>query len=70
MLVIKGSAGVAPRVNLGKPLYTGDKAPKQRIHPGFETQGRHCQKSKHISDPTKRTNALQKLKIYIYKKLI
>ena len=28
------------------PLHTGDKAHKEEIHPGFETQGRGYQKSK------------------------
>ena len=39
-------AGVTPEVNLRNSLYAGDKAHKQRIHPDFETQGRHHQKSK------------------------
>ena len=37
------SAGVALQVNL--QITTGEKAHKQEIHPGFETQGRHYQKS-------------------------
>ena len=51
------SAGVAPEVNLRNSLHTGGKACKRGIHPGFETQGRHCQKSKTrgISGYTKRT---------------
>ena len=40
------SAGVAPEVNLSNLLHAGDKARKGGIHPGFETQGRHHQKSK------------------------
>ena len=52
------SAGVAPEVNLRNSLHTGDKACKRGIHPDFETQGRHCQKSKTrgISGYTKRTS--------------
>ena len=46
MLTAIQSAGVAPEVNLSNSLHAGDKAPKRGIHPGFETQGRHCQKSK------------------------
>ena len=38
------SAGVAPKMNLR--ITTGEKACKQGIHPGFETQSRHHQKSK------------------------
>ena len=45
-LHIKRSAGVAPEVNLGNPLCTGEEACKRGIHPGFETQSRHQQKSK------------------------
>ena len=41
IVTIKGSAGIAPEVNLGNPLYTADKAHKWGIHPGFETQGAH-----------------------------
>ena len=40
------SAGVAPEVNLRNSWHTGDKARKRGINPGFETQGRHHQKSK------------------------
>ena len=46
MLTSIQSAGVAPEVNLRNSLHIGDKARKRGIHPGFETQGRHCQKSK------------------------
>ena len=46
MPAVKRSAGVTPEVNLRNSLHTGDKAHKQWIHPGFETQGRHHQKSK------------------------
>ena len=36
------------QVNLRNPLCTGDddEARKQGIHPGFETKGRHHQRSK------------------------
>ena len=40
------SAGVAPKVNLRNSWHTGNKACKQGIHPGFETQERSHQKSK------------------------
>ena len=40
MQAAKMSAGVAPEVNLRNMLHIGDKACKQGIHPGFETQGR------------------------------
>ena len=43
---VKRSAGVALEVNLRNPLHAGDEAHKWGIHPGFETQGRHHQKSK------------------------
>ena len=46
MLTSIQSAGVAPVVNLRNPLCTGKEARKQGIHPGFEIQGRHHQKSK------------------------
>ena len=46
MLTSIQSAGVAPEVNLRNSLHAGDKACKQGIHPGFEAQGRRCQKSK------------------------
>ena len=43
----KRSAGVAPEVDLRILLHTGDGAHKLRYpHPGFESQGRHHQKSK------------------------
>ena len=38
MVTIKLSVGVAPEVNLWNPLYEGEEAHKQKIHPGFETQ--------------------------------
>ena len=62
MLTSIQSAGVAPEVNLRNSLHTGDKAHKWGIHPGFETQGRHCQKPQNrgISGPTKRTYVLKK----------
>ena len=46
MLTSIQSTGVAPEVNIRNSLHAGDKTSKQGIHPGFETQGRHCQKSK------------------------
>ena len=46
MLVIKRSAGVAPEVTLRNPMHGGNKACKQGIHSGFETQVRCHQKSK------------------------
>ena len=46
MLAAKRSAGVATEVNLRYSLHAGNKAGKRGIHPGFETQGRHHQKSK------------------------
>ena len=40
----------------------GEEAHKYGIHPGFDTQGRHHQKSKTgISGPTKRTDVTSKL---------
>ena len=39
------SASVAPEVNLKNPLHIGDKARKLNIHPVFETQGIHHQKT-------------------------
>ena len=45
MLTSIQSAGVTPEVNL-IALHAGDKAWKRGIHPGFETQRRHYQKSK------------------------
>ena len=46
MLAAKRSAGVAQQMNLRDLLCTGNKARKQGIHPGLETQGRHHQKFK------------------------
>ena len=46
MLTSIQSAGVAPEVNLRNSLHAGNKTHKQGIDPGFETQGRHHQKSK------------------------
>ena len=46
LLAVKRSAGATPEVNLSNPLHAGEKARMQGIHPGFETQGRHHQKSK------------------------
>ena len=62
MLAAKRSAGVAPEVNLGNSVHTGDKAGKQGIHPGFETQGRGHQKSKSGVSvaPQKGTHVLKK----------
>ena len=39
------SRGVIPEVNLRNSLHAGSKACKWGMHPGFETQGRHHQKS-------------------------
>ena len=63
MLAAKRSPGVAPEVNLGNPLHTGHKTPKQGIHPGFETQDRRYQKvhNRGISGPTEKTNVLPKM---------
>ena len=57
----KRSAGVTPEVNLRNPVYIGDDALKQRIDPGFETQGRRHQKSKTGVPvaPQNRTDILQ-----------
>ena len=46
MLAVNRSASVTPVVNLTNSLHAGEEAHKQRIHPGFEIQGRHHQKSK------------------------
>ena len=46
MMASKRSAGVSPEENLRILLYEGNEASKQEIHPGFETQDRHYQKSK------------------------
>ena len=46
MLVIKRSVGVAPEVTLRNSMHGGNKACKQGIHSGFETQVRCHQKSK------------------------
>ena len=46
MLATKSSAGFVQGTYLGNPLHTGDEACEQKIHPGFETQGRRQQKSK------------------------
>ena len=46
MLSIKSSAGVILDVNLRNPLHTGKKAHMHGFHSGFETQGRHHQKSR------------------------
>ena len=46
MLAAERSAGVTSEVNLRNSLYTSDKARKQGLRPGFETQGRCHQKSK------------------------
>ena len=60
MLANNRSAGVAPEMNLRNPLHTGNEA--QEIHPGFENQGRHHQKSKTVvSVAHKRIEVLQKL---------
>ena len=55
MLVVNRSASVTPVVNLRNSLHAGEEAHKQRLHHGFETQGRHHQKSKTgISDLTEK----------------
>ena len=46
MVAIKRSAGVAPEMNLRNLLHQVRKHTSEGIHPGFETQGRHHQKSK------------------------
>ena len=46
MLATKRLVGVAPEVNLSNLLHTGEEAQKWGIHLGFETWGRHFQKSK------------------------
>ena len=46
MLAINRPAGVALEVNLRNTLHVDDKACKQVIHPSFEVQSRHRQKSK------------------------
>ena len=59
---LKRSAGVAPEMNLGIPLHTGNKVHRQGIHSGFETQGQTSPevKNRGISGPTKGTYILQK----------
>ena len=61
MQAIKRSADITPEVNLWNPLHAGEDTHKQEIHPGFENQGRHHQKSKNrdINGHTKRVNVLQ-----------
>ena len=46
MLTNIQSAGVASEVTLRSLLHADEKARKQGIHPSYETQGRHHQKSK------------------------
>ena len=46
MLAVRRSAGVTLEVNPRNPLHPGKEEAKQGIHPGFETQDRHHQKSK------------------------
>ena len=43
MLAVMGSVGVELEVNLRNPLHVDDRARKQGIHAGFETQGRSHQ---------------------------
>ena len=38
MPAVKGSAGVAPEVNLRNPLHAGDEACWEEMHLGFETK--------------------------------
>ena len=45
MLTSIQSAGVAPEVNLRNLWCAGKEACNRGTHPGFETQGRHHQKS-------------------------
>ena len=66
MLAAKRSAGVAPEVNLRIPLCTGKEACKQAR--GCTATFKPGQTSAEVqirgnSDPTKRTDVLQKLKI-------
>ena len=66
MLMSIQSAGVAPEVNLRNSWHAGDKAHKQGIHPGFETQGRHIRSPKqgyqwhHKKDPCPPKNFFKK----------
>ena len=61
MLTSIQSAGVTPEVNLRNSLHAGNKAHKQGIHPGFETQGSITKvQNRGISSLTKRTYVLQK----------
>ena len=62
-LAIMKSAGITSDVNLRNPSHIGDKAHGLRVHTGFDTEGRHHQKSKNrsISGPTERTDVLQNL---------
>ena len=46
MQAAKRPADVTSEVNLRNPLHARNKECKCGIHPGFETQGRHDQKSK------------------------
>ena len=61
MQASKRSADITPEVNLWNSLHAGEDTHKQEIHPGFENQGRHHQKSKNrdINGHTKRVNVLQ-----------
>ena len=47
MLAVKMSVVVVPEINLRNPLTIGDKAHKQGICPGFETQGRLTENPEH-----------------------
>ena len=46
MLAVNKSAGIALEVNLRNSLHVAEEAHTQEIQPGFETLGRHHQKSK------------------------
>ena len=46
MLPDKSSAVVTLEVNLDNPLHANNKACEQGIHPGFQMEDRHHQKSK------------------------
>ena len=68
MLTSIQSVGVAPEVNLRNSLHTGHKAHKRGIHPGFETQGRHHQKSKTGMSVVPRKGLMSSKKFFFKKK--
>ena len=58
VLAIKRSVDVVPEVNLNNPLHKADEVCKRGIHPRYETQGKHHQKSKiGTIGPTKRMSS-------------